>query len=71
MNPNIPEKCNGCDKPILLENLYVDDGCRCNTMRGINFEPMSCNICKTEDCVKPGHRLFILFGEIANLVSVK
>lgn len=61
MNQNIPDKCNGCGQPLLLENLYTDDGCPCNTPRGINFKPIVCYICKTEDCVKPGHRLSVLF----------
>ena len=70
MNPNIPEKCNGCGKPLLLENLYCDDGCPCNTPRGVNFTPEPCSICGTgiliellgAGCVKPGHRLAKLFG---------
>jgi hypothetical protein len=65
MNPGIPSKCNKCGQPLLLENLYCDDGCPCNSPRGINFKPVSCKICKIDDCVKPGHRLFTLFGEIA------
>jgi len=60
-HPNIPEACNGCGKPLLLENLYVDDGCPCNTPRGINFQPQPCQTCRTDNCVKPGHRLYELF----------
>ena len=62
MNPRIPSICGGCEKPLLLENLFVDDGCPCNTPRGINFDPKPCAICKTDHCVKPGHRLEALFG---------
>jgi len=62
MNPNIPEKCNGCGKPLFLENLFVDDGCPCNTPRGINFKPFRCTLCKEDVCVKPAHRLTELFG---------
>lgn len=62
MNPNIPVLCNGCGLPLLLENLYVDDGCPCNTPRGVNFKPLPCPICKMDNCVKPGHRLETLFG---------
>ncbi len=62
MNPNIPNECNGCGKSLLLENLYVDDGCPCNTPRGVNFKPIKCTKCKTDDCVKPGHQLKQLFG---------
>ena len=36
MNLNIPKKCNGCGRPLLLENLDGDDGCPCNTPRGVN-----------------------------------
>lgn len=68
MNPNIPEKCNACGKPLLLENLYVDDGCPCNTPRGVNFKPAPCPTCKTDNCVKPGHRLPALFGEFVRHV---
>lgn len=62
MNPNIPQKCNGCNSPLLLENLFVDDGCPCNTPRGVNFKPKKCVFCKTDCCVKPGHRVKELFG---------
>lgn len=62
MNPNIPDQCNACRKLLLLENLFVDDGCPCNSPRGINFQPKPCAICKTDDCVKPGHRQTALFG---------
>jgi hypothetical protein len=60
-NPNIPEKCNGCGRPLLLANLYCDDGCPCNTPRGVNFAPYACAVCGTDNCVKPGHRLHELF----------
>lgn len=61
-NPNIPTKCNGCGEPLLLEKLFCDDGCPCNSPRGINFEPKQCDCCKTNHCVKPGHRIADLFG---------
>jgi hypothetical protein len=68
-----PERCNGCQEPLLLENLFVDDGCPCNTPRGVNFKPQRCERCldwdyqkgtsaPAEDCVKPGHRIPDLFG---------
>jgi hypothetical protein len=68
---SIPEKCNGCGKPLLLENLYCDDGCPCNTPRGVNFTPKPCAICDTvivlellgAGCVKPGHRLAELYEQ--------
>lgn len=63
MNPNIPEKCNACGKALLLENLYVDDGCPCNSRRGVNFTPWECRLCRVDHCVKPGHRLMSLFGD--------
>lgn len=62
MNQNIPEKCKGCGQPLLLESLFVDDGCLCNTPRGVNFQPQSCEFCKSDICVKPGHRIKALFG---------
>lgn len=61
-NPHVPERCNGCGRWLLLENLYVDDGCPCNTPRGVNFKPQPCALCGTDNCVKPGHRLDELFG---------
>jgi hypothetical protein len=61
-NPNIPAKCNGCGAPLLLENLFCDDGCPCNTPRGVNFKPQPCDICCCGFCVKPGHRVLQLFG---------
>ena len=67
MNPNIPEKCRGCGKPILLENLYCDDGCPCNTPRGVNFKGRPCNLCKIDDCIKPGHHLTFVLGLPAEL----
>jgi hypothetical protein len=61
-NPNIPRTCNACGRILLLENLYVDDGCPCNSARGVNFTPQPCGLCRLDCCVKPGHRLFQLFG---------
>jgi hypothetical protein len=53
----IPERCSACGEPILMANLHVDDGCPCNSPRGVNFPPTRCGICNVDDCVKPGHRL--------------
>jgi hypothetical protein len=69
VNPNIPEKCKSCGQPLLLENLYCDDGCPCNAPRGINFRPRPCGLCKVDTCVKPGHRLVALFGVAAEVVT--
>lgn len=63
MSLNIPSKCKGCGKPLLMENLYVDDGCLCNSPRGTNFEPWPCCICGTDFCVKPGRRMSALYGD--------
>lgn len=63
-NPNIPAECRTCGRLLLLENLYVDDGCPCNSPRGNNFQPMACSICRQHDCVKPGHRLGMIFGAV-------
>lgn len=62
MDTKLPSKCNGCGQPLLLENLYVDDGCPCNSSRGINMRPHTCGICQNTFCVKPGHHLSALFG---------
>lgn len=59
----IPAACNACGQQILMKNLYVDDGCPCNSARGVNFKPEPCARCKVENCVKPGHRLAAIFGE--------
>ncbi len=64
---NIPRSCNHCGTWLRLENLFVDDGCPCNSRRGINFEPLPCSLCKT-DCVKPGHHLEHLFGGVATVL---
>lgn len=53
----IPEKCNACGRPLLLVNLFVDDGCPCNSPRGVNFTPQPCGVCKTDNCVKIAHRV--------------
>lgn len=53
----VPENCKSCGKPLLLRNLFVDDGCPCNSPRGVNFVPLPCDLCKTDNCVKPGHHL--------------
>lgn len=54
--------CHGCGKLLLMENLFVDDGCPCNSARGVNMTPKPCSLCRTDDCVKPGHRIAELFG---------
>lgn len=61
----LPALCNGCNQLLLLENLYVDDGCPCNTRRGVNLAPQKCAACKVDDCVKPGHRLPEIYGDVA------
>lgn len=61
----LDDTCRGCGKPLLMRNLFMDDGCPCNTKRGINLVPRPCRICGAEDCVKPGHRLVELFGAAA------
>lgn len=60
----LPEKCNACGQPLALANLYVDDGCPCNSRRGVNVTPSKCGACKSDNCVKPGHQLVALFGNI-------
>ncbi len=61
-NQNIPATCRACERVLVLENLFVDDGCPCNSPRGVNFTPQRCDLCKTDNCVKPGHRIKELFG---------
>jgi hypothetical protein len=70
VNANIPEACNYCHHPLLLENLFVDDGCPCNSGMGVNFMPSPCVACGTQDCVKPGHRLAALFGDFVGSTSI-
>lgn len=54
---NIRDVCNACGKPLLLVNINVDDGCPCNSPRGVNVTPFSCSACKLPNCVKPLHRI--------------
>jgi hypothetical protein len=58
----LPDNCNACGKPVLLSNLFVDDGCPCNSPRGVNFKPRPCALCRHDYCVKPGHHIEALFG---------
>jgi hypothetical protein len=62
VNPRIPKQCKGCGASLFLENLFVDDGCPCNSPRGCNITPRPCWKCQTSDCVKPGHHLEDLYG---------
>ena len=55
MTVAIPTNCQACGKPLLLCNMLVDDGCPCNSRRGVNFMPRPCVLCRTGDCVKPAH----------------
>lgn len=65
-NPrSFPRECRACREPLLIENVYCDDGCPCNSPRGVNFKPQACERCRTDNCVKPGHRLeAMLLGNI-------
>lgn len=67
MSPNIPKACRACGEPLLLENLFVCDGCPCNNARGVNFAPMPCDVCRVENCVRPGHRIETIFGHAVRL----
>lgn len=58
-----PINCTACKKPLLLCNLFVDDGCPCNSPRGVNFKLSTCGLCRADDCVKPAHHLSTLFGD--------
>ena len=40
---------------IVPSNALVDDGCPCNTPRGVNITPQPCSLCRTDNCVKPAH----------------
>lgn len=57
MTANFPPACRACGQPLLLQNAYVDDGCPCNSPRGVNVAPGNCRICRDSDCVKPAHRV--------------
>lgn len=61
-NPSLQRYCRACGKSLRLENLFVDDGCPCNSPRGVNLTPQPCALCKTEHCVKPGHRIEAIWG---------
>lgn len=34
--PLVDPNCNGCGKPLLLENAWMTDGCPCNSPLGVN-----------------------------------
>ena len=34
--PIVNSKCMGCQKPLLLENAWMADGCPCNSSLGVN-----------------------------------
>lgn len=57
----IPAVCRACGEPLLLENLFCEDGCPCNSPRGVNFKPEPCAECD-EPCSRPGHHIGALFG---------
>ena len=36
-------KCNGCGKPLLLKNEWMEDGCPCNSPKGCNKQEKACD----------------------------
>ena len=36
-------KCNGCGKPLLLKNEWMEDGCPCNSPKGCNKQEKVCD----------------------------
>lgn len=38
--PVYSNKCNGCGKPFVIENAWMEDGCPCNSAQGINDNNM-------------------------------
>jgi len=59
----IPKNCRGCGELLLLENINVDDGCPCNSPRGVNLVPKQCTLCGSQTCVKPAHHI-IMYNSI-------
>lgn len=53
----LPKECNACGQTLLLKHLLVDDGCPCNSPRGVNMTPQHCDLCRTDNCVKPAHHI--------------
>lgn len=33
---DLPKQCGGCGKPLLPENAWMEDGCPCNSPKGVN-----------------------------------
>lgn len=66
----IPETCSACGKPLLLANVFVDDGCPCNSPRGVNFPLRTCVLCGTDDCVKPAHHIYENWGHAMRLEAL-
>jgi len=48
--PEMRPICRGCGKPLLPENLWMADGCPCNSRRGINHGLVAKNICTCIEC---------------------
>lgn len=56
MMVSFPKTCNACGQPLLLENVFCEDGCPCNSPRGVNVPVRDCSFCMTE-CARPAHRI--------------
>ena len=64
-----PRLCTGCGRPLLLENLFVCDGCPCNEATH-NFEARACAVCG-EPCSRPGHHLRSVYPGVAQHLEVQ
>ena len=42
--------CRGCSKPLDKENLWMADGCPCNSERGVNHGLVPVNVCTCKEC---------------------
>lgn len=42
--------CRGCSKPLDKENLWMAEGCPCNSERGVNHGLVPVNVCTCKEC---------------------
>jgi hypothetical protein len=44
------DPCRGCGQPLISTNIWITDGCPCNSPRGINHGLVAKNTCVCSEC---------------------